>query len=235
MEVNCSFEKLEEFIKNGKDINYGDINSFIYYDNLLVKFNPEICNMLRKRNDISEKRVMKILDSQNQSKNSFIDFRKLDYFREKSSSIKLSTLPQDVVYLNGIAVGIIEKYFPKYKWLHYLEDLSHKETYYLARNILLALRELEENGIYRLNINHNNVVYNRVKPELVDLSTCVISQNKKGMANGVYSAYLNLLYNLFKIQCFDPVLYREFAYILTINDCNYEVCEDVVKRLEKKI
>ena len=236
MEVNYSFEELKEFIKNGKNICYGDTNSVIYYNNLLVKFNAEMYSMFKKRKDVDEEQVMRLFcDKNGEIINSFIDFRQLEYFREKASNIKLSTLPQEVFYLNNVPVGIIEPYFPKHNWLHFMEDLSHKEMYYLVRNILLSLRELEENGIYRLGINRNNVFYNGVKPELIDLCSSTSYGDKEGLEQSVYSAYLDLMYSLLYRQSIDARLHREFTDILTIDDCNFEVCSDVVKRLEKKI
>lgn len=236
MEVNHSFEELKEFIKNGKNICYGDTNSVIYYNNLLVKFYPEMYNMFKKRKDIDEEQVMRLFcDKNGKLVNSFIDFRQLEYFREKAPNIKLSILPQQVFYLNNVPIGIIEPYFPKHNWLHFMEDLSYKEMYYLVRNILLSLRELEENGIYRLGINRNNVVYNGIKPKLVDLCSSTSYGDKKGLEQSVYSDYLDLVYSLLYRQSFNSKLHNEFKDILKIHDCTFEVCSDVIKRLEKKI
>lgn len=235
MEVNYNFEELNDFIRKGQKVYYGDSDSFVYYNGLLVKFYPEMYNMFKKRKDVDEEQIIRLFcDNKGCLTNSFVDFKQLDYFREKAPNIKLSTLPQEVFYLNDVPVGIIHPYFPKHKWLHFIEDLSHKEMYYLVRNILLAIRELEENGIYRLGIDRNNVVYNDIKPELVDLSSGISYGDKKRLEQSVYSSYLDLLYSLLRRQSFDAKLYREFMDILKIDDCTFEVCEDVVKRLEKK-
>ena len=236
MEVNYSFDELKDFIKKGKNIYCGEANTFVYYNGILVKFYSEMYKMFKYYDLLNEEQIMRLfLNKNGEIVNTFVDFNKLRYFREKAPNIKLSTLPQEAFYFNDIPVGIIQPYFSKHKWLHFLEDLSYKEMYYLLRNILLELHELEENGIYQLNINRNNIVYNGIKPELVDLCSSSVSYgDKKGLEQHVYGTYLDFLYSLLYCQCFDSRLYREFTDILTIDDCTFEVCEDVVKRLEKK-
>ena len=237
MEVSYNFEELKKFIERGEKIHYGESNSFVYYDELLIKFYPEMYQQFKKHKDIDEENIMRIFYDNNKNlTNPFVNFKQLNYLMDKASNITLSKLPQGILYFNKVPVGIIQPYFEKHKWLHYLEDISHKEMYYLTRNILLALRELEENGIYRLGINRNNIVYNGVKPELVDLcgSDLAYGENEE-LKQSVYCDYLDLLYSLIKRQSFDANLFREFKDILSITNCTYEECENVIKRLEKKI
>lgn len=236
MKVNYNFENLKKFITNGYRVWCGNNNSYIYYDGILVNFCKEIIDTFKKNKDVKEDDILRIFCNNNgEVIKNVIDFYKLDYFEKVSKNITLTKLPEGVLYFDNIPVGTIEPYLEKHHWLHFLEDVSYKEMYLLLRNILLAIYELEQNGIYRLALDRNNIMYNGKKPQLVDLmDSNVIYKKNKSLKQNVYSNYLDLLYDIIHRQSFDAKLYREFQDVLTIDNCNYDVCRNVLKRLKKK-
>ena len=237
MDIKYNFENLKNFIKNGDRISCGNLNNYVYHDSLLVKFDDELLKTFKRNPNVDEDDIRRIFyDNKKGLIKSAVDFNKLDYFKRVSKDIKLSSLPEGVMYLEDIPIGTIEPYFKNYRWLHFMEDVSHKEMYYLLRNILLSLYELEQNGIYRLNLDRNNIMYNGKKPELVDLMNkdVIVGKNDK-LQQEVYSNYLDLLYSIIYRQSFDAMLYKEFQDVLRISDCTYDECESVLKRLKKKI
>lgn len=236
MEIKYNFENLKKFITEGYKIACGNNNSYIYYDGVLVNFCKEIIDAFRRNKNIDEDDIIRIFcNNKGEITKKVIDFNKLDYFKKVSKNIALTKLPKGVLYYESIPIGTIEPYFEKHHWLHFLEDVGHKEMYLLLKDILLRLHELEQNGIYRLGLDRNNIMYNDKKPELVDLMDSNVTCGKdKILEQNVYSNYLDLLYAIIHRQSFDANLYREFRDVLTINDCNYDVCRDVLKRLKKK-
>jgi len=237
MKVNYNFENLKKFIMNGYNVSCGNNNSYIYYDGVLVNFCKEIIDVFKKNKNIDEDDVIRIFCNNNgEIIKNVIDFAKLDYFKKVSKKITLTKLPEGVLYFDDIPIGTIEPYFEKHRWLHFLEDVSHKEMYSLLKNILLRLHELEQNGVYRLALDRNNIMYNGKKPQLVDLmDSNVIYGKNKVLEQSVYSNYLDLLYDIIHRQSFDATLYKEFRDVLMIDDCTYDVCCIILKRLKKKI
>jgi len=236
MKINYNFENLKKFILEGYRVSCGNNNSYLYHDGILVNFCKEIIDAFKKNKNIKEEDIIRIFCNNNGKliKN-VIDFAKLDYFKKVSKNITLTKLPKGVLYFDNIPVGTIEPYLEKHHWLHFLEDVSYKEMYFLLKNILLALHELEQNGIYYLELNRNNIMYNGKKPQLVDLMNCsMIGNENKSLQRNVYGNYLDLLYDIIHRQSFDATFYRDFRDVLSIDDCSYDVCHDVVKRLKKK-
>lgn len=236
MEIKYNFENLKKFITEGYKISCGNNNSYIYYDGVLINFCKEIIDTFRKNKNIDEDDIIRIFcNNKGEITKNVIDFAKLDYFKKVSKHITLTKLSEGVLYFDNIPIGTIEPYFDKHHWLHFLEDVSYKEMYWLLKNILLSLHELEQNGIYRLGLDRNNIMYNDKKPQLVDLmDKSVICGKDKSLEQNVYSNYLDLLYDIIHRQSFDAKLYREFQDVLMIDDCTYDVCCSILKRLKKK-
>lgn len=235
MEIKYNFENIKQFIVNGYKISCGNNNSYIYHNGILVNFSKELLQVFKRGSNIKEEDVRRIFYDNGKLINTPVDFSKLDYLKKVSKYITLTKLPEGVLYFDSIPIGTIEPYFEKHHWLHFLEDVSYKEMYWLLKNILLAIHELEQNGIYRLGLDRNNIMYNDKKPQLVDLmDKNVVFGKDKSLEQNVYSNYLDLLYDIIHRQSFDATLYKEFKDVLTIDDCSYDVCRDVLKRLKKK-
>lgn len=236
MEIKYNFENIKKFITEGYQISCGNNNSYIYHDGILANFCKELLDAFRRNKNIKEDDVKRIFcNNKGELTNSFVDLSKLNYLNKVSKDITLTKLPEGVFYLDNIPIGTIEPYFKGYHWLHFLEDVSHKEMYALLKNILIRLHELEQNGVYRLALDRNNIMYNGKKPQLVDMmDKSVICGKDKSLKQNVYANYLDLLYDIIHRQSFDARLYKEFRDVLTIDDCTYDVCCDVLKRLKKK-
>ena len=238
MRVSCSYKELIEFINKGRRVYYGDSKYAIYYNDLLIDFNPLVIQLIKSKMNYNESQFMELLTESSIFsilERPFVDEEQIGYLVNRSQEIFLSKLPLGIFCINDVPIGVIQHYFKKHSWLYALEEVDHKEMYHLARYILLSLRELEEKKIFHTCLKYSNIYYDGKKPELIDLHGRKIKYGDDcDFSTETYSDYLMFLMALFRRSC-DISLTSEFKDILDIENPTFEDCKSVIKRLEKKI
>ena len=232
MEVKYNLEELKEFIQNGKKINYGKIGSTVLYNGKLIKFDNAIYNYLKKSSNSSYQIESFLYNAC--LENHFIDLKQLDYLISKQDKVKLTKFPEGICTLNDLPIGILLPYYDGYRYsLQFLDDISNEELYSILKSVLLRIKELEENGIYKLDLTAKSVLYNGISPKIVDLHGSKLKYGEDDNYKAtVYNEYIMFFHSLLKSVA-DPKIHERFADVFNLDINNYEDCYKVVKRLEK--
>lgn len=233
MEVKYNLEELKEFIKNGKKVNYGRIGNSILYDGLLINFDSDLCECVKSPHRISDRQIEKYIYNRH-IENSLVDTKQIDYLISKQEKVNLTKFPKGICTFNDMPVGVILPNLKDYQYsLLFLEDISDYELYLILKNVLLAIKELEENGIYKLYLTESSILYDGKIPKLIDLYGSRLKYGENdSYRERVYNEFISLLYSLLRAAS-DPMITDRFKDVFSIETNTFEKCENIVKRLIK--
>lgn len=204
-EINLSPKELKQIIDNSKLISTSGFSSAVFlYENTLIKLQKELYNYL-KINDIRFADSI-FADLYRWNKEPFVKEEQIKFLQDKQRDIKLTEFDEGIVKVNNQICGVILKNNLDYADLTNVEISDPVKILKILYNLLLALKELEDNRISHLDLANNqkgmpatiNVLCKDTDVKLCDLSGDFITYEEKFNSNIMYQQYMNVIIFLLK-------------------------------------
>lgn len=228
---NYSFIEFYNLLLNSKYINEGEYGIVILYNDTLIKISRSLYyDML---NGLSQEEFLK-----NSKKYGKIDIRQMEYLNSKQEIIKYSKLPLGLINMENIPCGMILPYHYGYHKINESNDFSLKERITIILKCYRSIEELNDCGIYYLDIARRNIMYNGQDIQFIgfdgDYVIC-----------GLESEYvLQTVYHNFAIFAYYFLLNYQDTFVELYGDLNSDMftevdskdkAKELVKRIEKTI
>ncbi len=239
MEVlNFDSFTLKDAIDKGKVIGRNGSNGVVFsHGENLIKLHKRLFSLLEVNCRELANHVFK--DVFRYDDEPFVRKEQIEYLLSIQENVTLTDFDKGIVLVNERICGSILTPHLDYKDLTDYNPNSLSELLKILENILLALRELEKNGVSHLDLAMNekgfeptlNVLYKGIDIKLCDLSGEFVTYGKYASPNLMYKQYVELMVCLVKkIKDAYPLIYE---MLKNIKYGTIESYEDAVRTLDK--
>lgn len=196
--LNYTSSEMKTIIDNSKLISDNGFSSTVFlHGNNLIKLDKNLYSLLKVNSLYLADRVFKNVYMWN--KVPFVDLEQIEYLQSVQPNIKLTDFDLGVVLVNDRVCGINLCNHTDYKDLTYL-DTNLETSLKILENILLAIKELEDNEISHLDLSKAqkggnptlNILYKNTDIKLCDLSGKFITYGSNFNKEGMYLEYVNV-------------------------------------------
>ena len=239
-DLNYTSSEMKTVIDNSKLISDNGFSSTVFlHGNDLIKLDKNLYSLLKVNSLGLADRVFKNVYMWNNKP--FVEREQIEYLQSKQPGIKLTNFDLGVVLVNDRVCGINLFNHTDYKDLTYI-DTDLETSLKILENILLAVKELENNEISHLDLSKAqrgceptlNILYRGTDIKLCDLSGRFITYGSNFNKEGMYLEYVNVYkFLLNKLKEKYPEL-KEFLSTLEFDKINnyaksYELLDKTYK------
>lgn len=184
-ELRVSPKDLKQIIENSQVMGQGYFGIVLLYEGILIKLDKFLYSMLKSENKYySRKIIEKYYDNNHVD---FQDRKQIETLYNMQSEIELTKMPKGILSLKevseqilDISPGVILPYHQGYEKLEKLHLSEYKQLLVILKNLLLAVKELEDHKISQedlssygpeciINDRNYNVMYKGGHPEIIDM------------------------------------------------------------------
>ena len=242
-ELYVSPLNLKELIDNGKMVGEGYFGCVFTYQDKLIKLDRKVYYSLQssKKNN-SERRIEQIYCT---NKDDFNDIDQINYLCDVQKNVKRTKFPLGALFLKdvdksieGISPGIIIPFHKGYLDLECLDKKDYKRVLILLKELLLSIRELDENHISHEDLSHYdanscrrnyNIMFKDNDIALIDVSGKYLSCGKYFYTPKImYQELGNVILDFYNYYNYPP-MYKRNCIFLYIQ--NYELISELEERL----
>ena len=149
--LSFSSQEMKDVIDSSKLISDSGFSSAVFlHENTLIKLHKELYQYLSINSKTFADSVFKRIYMWNNTP--FVEREQIEYLQSKQSEIKRTDFDKGLVLVNDRICGVILENHLDYKDLTNIEIESPSQIFKILKNILLALKELEEHGISHLDL-----------------------------------------------------------------------------------
>ena len=190
--------EMKTIIDDSKLISDNGFSSTVFlHGNNLIKLDKNLYSLLKINSLSLANRVFKNVYMWNNKP--FVERQQIEYLQSRQPDIKLTNFDLGVVFVNDRVCGINLYNHMDYKDLTYI-DTDLKTSLKILENILLAIKELEDNEISHLDLSKAqqgceptlNILYKNTDIKLCDLSGKFVTYGENFDKEGMYLEYVNV-------------------------------------------
>ena len=241
-ELKVSPIGLKQIVDDGIKVGEGYYGIVFTYQDRLIKLDKVLYNLLKNHTsgecyEIVNYRYLG-------GREDFNNPEQIEKLSNMQSRVKLTRLPlgivtlKDVDYKNmNLCSGIIIPYLKEYLMLECLPKNDLAKVLKVLKNLLLEVRELDDNGIYQKDMYHldgkggtgYNIMYKGINPQIVDMSgeDVTIDGNKVDRMT-MYIELGNVIIDFLEFNGIIPPYNRFYTD-------DYDKNKELIKKLEMSI
>lgn len=241
-ELNFTSQDLKEYIDEGTLISdSGSFGSVFLHGKDLIKLKKNLYQLLK----INRKEVASFVveDVYRWGKTPFVEKKQIEDLQEKQKNIELTEFDKGIVLVNGTICGTILANHIEYKDLTYYDDLDLITMLKILENILLALKELDDNKVSHLDLCKGerfnptlNILYRGTDIKLCDLSGEFITYDNTFNPAEMYLEYAKtinfLIKKIIKKDKSMKSLFANLSYDATSYEESLTLLEDIKKLIK---
>ena len=207
-ELKMTPKELSRIMYNVDVIGKGYYGVVFEYNGKLIKMDKKLCNLFEKNLFKNSDELFKEY-SDDFYFEQFVDLEQIEHLSDLQDKIKLTKMPQGVVKMNDMYTGIILTPHYNHIKLNKFPKGNYKELLLLLRNLLLEVRELEDNGILhtdlkrtaQFSIGHEyNILYKDVTPQLIDLDGYLVRYKDINSYAEMYQQLAEIIIDFFNLN-----------------------------------
>ena len=234
--------ELKQIVDSGIKVGEGSYGSVFTYQDRLIKLDKILYNLLKNHTSCECDKVVNYRYIG--GREDFNSPEQIEKLFNMQNRVKLTKLPLGIVTLKDVdcknmnlCSGIIIPYLKEYSMLECLPKNDLAKVLKVLKNLLLEVRELDDNGIYQKDMYHldgkggtgYNIMYKGINPQIVDMSgeDVTIDGNKVDRMT-MYIELGNVIIDFLEFNGIIPPYNRFYTD-------NYAKNEELIKKLEGSI